>query len=278
VLPAIGQLPLSEVRRADVQAIADAMLAEDRSPRTILNTLDPLRAIYRRAVRREEVAVNPTVNLELAAPDGHRDRIAPPAEGEKLLAALPERDRALWATAMYAGLRRGELRALRWICVDLERNVIEVKRSWDDEEGEVDCKTEAGRRTVPIPSDLRRLLVAHKLRTGRDGDALVFGATATRAFEPSTVRRRALAAWKRAGLEPIGLHECRHTYASLMIAAGAAAGKFNPKALCAYMGHASVSITYDRYGHLFPGNEDEAAGLLDAYLSGAREKRGKTNP
>ena len=57
-------------------------------------------------------------------------------------------------------------------------------------------------------------------------------------------------------LEPIGLHECRHTFASLMIAAGV-----NAKALSTYMEHSSITITLDRYGHLFPGNEDEAAAL-----------------
>ncbi len=58
------------------------------------------------------------------------------------------------------------------------------------------------------------------------------------------------------------LHECRHTFASLMIAAGVDA-----KVLSTYMGHASVMITLDRYGHLFPGNEEDAAVLLDDDLS-----------
>jgi integrase len=71
--------------------------------------------------------------------------------------------------------------------------------------------------------------------------------------------------WAQAGLDPIGLHECRHTFASLMIAAGV-----NAKALSAYMGHSSVTITYDRYGHWMPGNESEAAELLDGYLARAR--------
>ena len=62
----------------------------------------------------------------------------------------------------------------------------------------------------------------------------------------------------------IGLHECRHTFASLMIAAGV-----NAKALSSFMGHSSVTITLDRYGHLFPGSEAEAAGLLDEYLARA---------
>ncbi len=61
------------------------------------------------------------------------------------------------------------------------------------------------------------------------------------------------------------MHECRHTYASFMIAAGA-----NAKALSTYLGHATIAITMDRYGHLMPGNEAEAAELLDAFLTGAR--------
>lgn len=64
-----------------------------------------------------------------------------------------------------------------------------------------------------------------------------------------------------APVAPPGLHECRHTFASLMIAAGV-----NAKALSTYMGHASITITLDRYGHLMPGSECEAAELLDLYL------------
>jgi integrase len=97
-----------------------------------------------------------------------------------------------------------------------------------------------------------------------------------RPFTPTAVDRRAGTAWKRENerrrtadpeaelLAPITLHECRHTFASLMIAAGV-----NAKALSTYMGHASVTITLDRYGHQFPGDEGEAAGLLDAYLERA---------
>jgi len=125
-------------------------------------------------------------------------------------------------------------------------------------------KSRAARRTVPIARALRAPLLEHRLLTGRSGDELVFGLDGKRPFEPSTVRRRATRAWTTAELEAIGLHEARHTLASLAIAAGV-----NAKALSTYMGHASVAITLDRYGHLFPGNEQEAAGLLDAYLERA---------
>jgi integrase len=163
--------------------------------------------------------------------------------------------------------------ALRWEDIDLQKNLITVARSWDVKAGPIEPKSHAGKRTVPIASLLREYVIAYQLRSGRR-DGLVFGVSGTRPFTPTAVRRRALTAWKaenrrrrkvgQPGLEAIGLHECRHTFASLMIAAGV-----NAKALSVYMGHASVMITLDRYGHLFPGNEEEAAGLLDGYLARA---------
>jgi integrase len=266
VLPGLGGLRLSEVRRVDLQDFADRLCADGLDPSTVRNTLMPLRAIFRRSVARGDVAVNPTSGLELPAMEGVRDRIASPTEAAALLAALPERDRAIWATAMYAGLRRGELLGLRWEDVDLAAGVIHVERSWDAKEGVVGPKSRAGRRTVPIPAALREYLVEHKLRLGRHV-GLVFGTSYTQPFTPSNVRKRANAAWARAGLEPIGLHECRHTFASLMIAADV-----NAKALSTYMGHSSVTITLDRYGHLMPGNESEAADRLDAYLARSMEQ------
>ncbi|MGI8461205.1 MAG: tyrosine-type recombinase/integrase [Solirubrobacterales bacterium] len=262
VLPELGGRKLSEIRRADLQDFADRLLAAGTDASTIRNTLMPLRAILRRSVARGDIAVNPTSGLELPAVRGRRDRIASPEESSKLVGALPERDRALWATALYGGLRRGELQALRWDDVDLAKGVIRIERAWDVREGEIEPKSRAGRRTVPIAAVLRDYLVEDKQR--RDGDGLVFGRPDGKAFDGSTVDARAKAAWRNAGLAPITLHEARHTFASLMIAAGV-----NAKALATYMGHASVTITYDRYGHLMPGNEDEAAALLDAYLTRA---------
>ena len=85
-------------------------------------------------------------------------------------------------------------------------------------------------------------------------------------FQPSSVLLRAKAAWRGAGLDPITLHQCRHTYASLMIAAGV-----NAKALATFMGRASIAMPMDPYGHLMPGSENEAATLLDRYFD--REAR-----
>lgn len=162
---------------------------------------------------------------------------------------------------MYAGLRRGELQALRWADVDAEARVIRVRRSWDREAGELQPKSAAGVRNVPIPAVLTEHLVPPQDANKND---LVFGRAPGRPFEPWTVNNRARKAWQAAGHQQITLHECRHTYASLMIAAGV-----NAKALQTFMGHASITITLDRYGKLFPGSENDAAVLLNAYLEQA---------
>jgi integrase len=125
----------------------------------------------------------------------------------------------------------------------------------------VEPKSRSGRRRVPIAAALRDILLEHKLHSRGE---LVLTRPNGSPLNPTTASGRAATAWRGAGLEPITLHEARHTFASLMIAAGV-----NARALSSYMGHASVTVTYDRYGHLMPGNEDEAAALLDAYLERA---------
>jgi integrase len=274
----IGAHRIDALRRADLQALVDEWAAEGVPAATIRNTLDPIRTLYRRAAGRDQVAINPTANLDVPRVDNMRERFATREEAASLLAALPDAERALWATAFYGGLRRGELRALRWGHVDLAAGLIHVQRAWDDEEGDGPPKSKAAVRRVPIVPALLGLLEAHK--AGRSGSDLVFGRSASEAFVTSTVRNRALAAWKRANeakakvlgrdltddeaLQPITLHECRHTFASLMIAAGC-----NAKALSVVMGHESITITFDRYGKLMPGGEAEVGRLLGHYLNGS---------
>ena len=269
VLPVLEGVKVSRLELRDFQDLADQLLADGHDPSTIRNTFMGVRALYRRAVARGEVAVNPTAGLQLPAVRGRRDRIASVNEADKLLAVLPAGDRALWSTAFFAGLRRGELMALDVNHVFDTNGVastIEVERSYDPVAGQyISPKSHAGTRRVPVTQELRGHLAAHRKRLGR-GTGLLFGRTATRPFDDRALKIRAEKAWHTAGLTSITLHEARHTYASLLIAAGVSS-----KAVSTYMGHASITITLDRYGHLFPGNEAEAADLLDAYLARERE-------
>jgi len=259
VLPKLGRLRLSAISRVTIQDLVDEMVAAGAAPSTTRNAVLPVRAIYRRAIARNQVMVNPTKGLALPAVRARRDRVARPEEAAALIAAVPGGDRAIWATALYAGLRLGELKALRWGDIDLEQNIITVSRSWDRKEGPIAPKSHAGTRRVPISMPLRKYLIAHRLAQVTE-QALVFGRPGGKPFSQA-VTDRARAAWRKHRLRPIGLHESRHTYASFMIAAGV-----NAKALSTYMGHSSITITLDRYGHLMPGNEAEAGDTLTAYL------------
>lgn len=261
VLPMIGSRKLNTLTTSDLQYLVDGWQAQGQSASTIRNSIKPLQAIYRRARSREGVTVNPTHDLELPAARPKEVEIVAPDIAASLLAAVPAEDRALWATALYSGLRYGELRALRWSAVDLAGGTIRVQESWDPKEGAVTPKTRTSRRTTPLPGLLRGHLLDHKLRLGEvESDMLVFGVKG-RPFQAAVIYRRADRAWEKDGLGRLRLHLARHTYASFMIAAGV-----NAKALSSFMGHSSIKVTFDLYGHLMPGAEAEAAALLDRFL------------
>jgi integrase len=111
----------------------------------------------------------------------------------------------------------------------------------------------------------------HRIAAGEPPvDALVFGAKSGKPFQAATIYRRADRAWKAQELGRLRLHQARHTYTSFIIAAGV-----NAKALSSFMGHSSIKVTFDLYGHLMPGTEAEAAALLDRFLrSEARQAEG----
>jgi integrase len=265
LLPELGQLRISAITRARIQDLVDRLVAEGRAPSTVTNAILPLRAIYRRALAREQLAANPTQRLAMPKQRPGRDRVAEPREVEALLRVLPGPHRVLWAGAVFTGLRRGELQALHWSAVDLEAEILRVEASWDRVAGLVEPKSRSGRRSVPIPAALHGELAAQRLRQGAGGRGFVFSADGTKPFDPSNEIRAARRIWTEAELEGLGFHQARHFYASLMVASGV-----NLKALCSFMGHSSVTVTLDRYAHLMPGNEREAAERLGAYLDRAR--------
>jgi hypothetical protein len=173
-LARLGDERLDDLGRQQLQDMADELYRQGLDPSTIRNTLMPLCALYRRAFQRGLVTVNPTTNLALPAVRGRRDRIVTPEEAGRLLGVLPEAQRPLWATALYAGLRRGELMALRFEDVDFGHGLIRVERSYDPRsQSFVEPKSRSGRRTVPMAKVLRQYLASTKLEAGR-ATGLVF--------------------------------------------------------------------------------------------------------
>jgi integrase len=277
VLPVLGDRRLADIDRADLIELKEQLLGEGHSGSTIRNSFVPLQAIYRRALRAGRVPVNPATDLELPT-SGRRDRAATPAQAAELVDQLPAVPQAAWATAFYAGLRRGELRALRVRNVDLEAGVIRVdeKGNWDDKEGEIAPKSRAGIRQVFVLAALRSFL--RPLVDGRGEDDFVFG-SAVSPFEPRALDRKARRALKgendrrtkeaeESETEPalvdwFGLHEARHSFSTFMDHAGISETRADR-----YMGHSAPGVA-SRYRHLLPGQIAKDASRVDEYLSGA---------
>jgi integrase len=274
VLPDLGERKLGDIDFADLLALKEELQGNGRSGSTIRNTFVPLQAIYRRARRNGIVAVNPALDLELPS-SGTRDRAATPHEATELLAVLPEFERTIWATAFYAGLRRGELRALRVRDVDLDAKLIRVERGWDDVEGPIEPKSRAGRREVFLLRELRPLL--EPLVEGRDADALLLGYGDARPFDTRAIARKAQRAWTAENkqreekereeadeppLEVFTLHEARHSFSTWLDHAGVSETRADR-----YMGHAASGVA-GRYRHMLPGQLSEDAAKLQAYLAG----------
>jgi integrase len=276
ILPRFGAWKVSDLGPRDVQAFVKSLTEQGLGGSAIRGILMPLRVIYREA--RYDVPVSPLKGVELPADSEPRERVASPTEAAALIAALPESDRALWATAFYAGLRRGELRGLRWSDVDLADGLIRIERSIDGYGNLTAPKSKKGTREVGVVPVLREHLIGHKKLTGRDS-GLVFGSTANSPFTPSNIRKRALTAWKRENakrteqaekegrepelLEPIGLHECRHSAVTLFWEAGLSLEEIGD-----YVGHSSTYMT-DRYRHLREGRAAQAARKVGDYLARA---------
>ncbi len=264
VEPKLGSRRMSSVTHNELQAWADEMRDKGMARATIAGVFDPIKAVYRRAVEDDETGrvKDPVGKIRLPAGKRQPIEIAEPARAKQLVAALHDADRAIWATAFATGLRRSELRALRVSDLDFKAGVLIVSRAWTPAETKArEPKSNAGTRRVPIAGCAAELK-AHLDREGRSGDDLVFGRTATEPFSPATVERHAKAAWKKAKLEPIGLHACRHSFASLCICQLG----LNAVTVKTYMGHAKVATTLDIYTTLFADREPEHGDAIAAAL------------
>lgn len=262
-VPELGSKRISRLQRPELQRWVDELTTPDRSPSTIRNIVAALRALIGFAELRGWVHVNPCSGLRLPAGGKARDRIASPAEAAKLIAAMRPKDKATLGLAVYVGLRLGELLALDVGAVDLDGGWIHVHRSWDRGTKQFIPTKSRKPRNVPIIDKLATLLADHFVLLDHPSNGLLFPSANNPEWptDPGILRRRTHERWKKAGLKPLGFHEGRHTFASIGIAAG-----LNAKTLSTYLGHATITITLDRYGHLMPGSEVEARAMLDAYL------------
>ncbi len=259
LLPAFEHEAAASLDEQRWQAWVDQQAKAGLSRSRIANQLAVVSAIYGWGSRstRKIVPHNPTTAVELPPNDEKpRERVATADEAAALLDALPDDIRVAYALAFYAGLRRSEIHRLDWCDVDLDGLSITVRRS----------KSDAGTgRRVPIVAPLVDILENTGQRSGkvcrRSVMAGKHAAEAKKAWRYLDHEASEPHEERETPLEPIGLHECRHTYASLLVAAG-----YNLKEVMEYLGHADLTTT-SRYVKMLPQpSEANLASRLNEYL------------
>jgi integrase len=259
VLPTWGKLPLVKVTHSDVVAWVAAMRAEGLGASRTRQAYHLLTGMLDDAVKDGRLSRNPAAGVDLPRLPTTERRYLTHVQ----VAALAEASgpyRPLVLVLAYCGPRWGEAAALRVRRVDLLRGRIEVVEAVVDVNGELvfgPPKTHQ-HRSVPVPRFLRDELAEHL--AGKGPDDLVFPSPRGAVLRVQNFRRRCFdRAVSSIGLDGLVPHELRHTAASLAIAAGASV-----KGVQSMLGHASATVTLDRYGHLFGDELDAVADRLDA--------------
>jgi integrase len=297
IVPLIGQTLLSKLTVPAVRDFEDRMRTEGRSPAMVKKVLTSLGSILSDASERGLAMRNPVRDMRTSRKG--RDRrlerrqkgrievgvdIPTREEVKALVEALTDNWRPLLITAIFTGMRSSELRGLRWQDADFKRHEIRVNQR-ADQFGEIGRpKSEAGLRTIPVPPVVINALKAHKLSQGIGSELVFANPDGEPRSHANIVQKGLVPAMIRAGVtsssekdeegRPIlkakysGMHALRHFYASWLINRKEDGGLGLPvKMVQERLGHASIVMTMDVYGHLFPRSDDgtelaQAANIL----------------
>ena len=265
VLPEFGATPLTRIDHHAVERWIAELEADGLSPSRIRQGHQLLSAIFKKALRDRRIGFNPAEGVELPT-EQRREMLFLNAEQVNDLADAAGAYRPLILTLAYGGMRWAETAGLTVNRVNLLRRRIEVVKTLSEIGGrlEVVAPKSGEQRTVVLPRFLATML--EPLVAGRDPDARVFTAPRGGPLRHSNFYH---GTWKKAVARSgvparLRIHDLRHTCAALLIAQGAHA-----KAIQQHLGHASVKLTMDRYGHLLPAAFEDLADQLDAVFQQA---------
>ena len=253
---------LETIRAADVEDHVFAVARQ--APRAAELMLDTLKMILRSAKERGQTIDEAILRVRPPRRERTEMRFLGWSEVERLAYETVEPYDNLVRFACLTGLRQGELFALRDRALDLARRSIVVEAG--AREGKlVPTKTAAGRRQVRLSGEALRILREQLLARAPNDLGLVFPTPNGSVWRKDNFMARVFRpAVRRAHLEPLRFHDLRHTYAALMVAAGA-----HPKLLQAQLGHTSINVTLNTYGHLFPDAFADVGEALDLLVRDA---------
>jgi integrase len=258
-LAVFGSWQLETIRAADVEDHVFAVAR--RAPRSAELMLDTIKMILRSAHERWQVVDQAVFRVRPPHRERAEMRFLNWPQVEHLATETVEPYGNLIRFACLTGLRQGELFALRDRAVDVAHRSLLVEAGARDGQI-VPTKTAAGRRKVSLSGEALRILREQLLARAPNEVELVFPAPAGAVWRKDNFMARIFRpAVRRAGLGPLRFHDLRHTYAALMVAAGA-----HPKLLQAQLGHTSINVTLNTYGHLFPDAFADIGEALDCLV------------
>lgn len=259
--PRLGKLAVGELTAPAMRKLF-AGIDRDHGPWVTQMAHRMVRRAVRQAMSEGLLTRDPLAGVRVATPQRREPRILTPAEVMALADAIDDRYASMVDLAAWGGLRIGEIGALRRQDVDVERRTVTISHAVSTPHGRAEIgppKSAASARTVTLPEWVMKRLAAHML--AHSGDVYVFE-TPGRLLVTHTnfgpVWRRAV---KASGITPPPrFHDLRHTSVAILIEQGA-----HPKLIQARVGHSSITMTMDTYGHLFPTADAQLAAGLEGF-------------
>jgi integrase len=274
LIPNLGSRRLNDLTVAEVDRLWARKLEEGMSTSSVRRMRYVLSQAISQAIRWG--VVNRNVAQLSRAPRIVRQegRTLTPEQARMFLASLKgNRLEMLFTLMLVTGLRRGEALGLQWKDFDEDKGVLLVRRQLKREGGRIvvsDTKTSKSRRAVNLPSQLLELLQFHRLRQSEDRDIaghawvrtdFIFTTAYGTPFDPRNMLRDFKRACLDAGLGAWHLHELRHSAASLMLAKGV-----KLQVVSEVLGHSSIRMTADVYGHILEPDRQAAADAMGEAL------------
>jgi integrase len=286
LIPLLGKVKLVQLTPQQVSVAMRRAAAGGLAPRTVNHARAVLRSALADAQRWGTIVRNAAALAEPLEVPAAKAEAVRPEEARAILDTFRGTElEAVVGTALYLGMRQGEILGLHWKDVDLERKVLRVtgalQRVPRDERHDpevmskiVEPKTKRSRRTLRIPAPLVELLAVQRQRQREDrlrlGSArsepiagLVFTRPTGYPMEPTGVTHRFEEGLRRAGLPVRRFHDLRHAAATLMLASGT-----ELKVVSSVLGHSTIGITADTYAEVLQELHDDAADRLGRLISG----------
>src|SRR5664279_1435961 len=277
LIPQLGTVKLAALTPRHVQSLL-LKLQGVAAPATIIKIHGVLRNALADAERMDLVPRNVAKAVRSATLSRTERRSLTPAEAGSLLSHLKgDRLEGVFIVALSTGLRRGEVLGLRWQDVDLPGRTLFVRQTVQRIGGElrfVPPKTHRSTRSMPLSELTIAAFTTQRVRQAEDrllvgaaweDNGLVFATHLGTPLEPRNVNRRFSAARSAAGLEWVRLHDLRHAFATFLLDQGE-----ELRTVMDLLGHSTIRLTADTYGHVLPSRARSAADAIDRVLGGGK--------